>query len=87
MPCSLNKALLSRCKTVVLKALSSEALVSILNKAVSAYRDTLDEKSNDDLEVTPEAVEFLAKASSGDARTALNCLEMVMNKVVHQVPL
>jgi len=79
---SLNKALLSRCKTVVLKPLSPESLVSIVEKAISAYRDTLEQGS--ELEVTPEAVHFLAKASGGDARTALNCLEMVMNKVVHQ---
>ena len=54
---SLNKALLSRCKTVVLSALSSEALTKILVKAVDAYNSTITKS----VTVKREALEFLAR--------------------------
>jgi len=73
---SLNKALLSRCKTVVLSALSSEALTKILVKAVDAYNSTITKS----VKVKREALEFLASSSNGDARSALNCLELVMGR-------
>ena len=78
---SLNKALLSRCKTVVLKALSSEALVTIMTNAVQTFR-AANGLEDDNLKVNEDALAFLSKASNGDARSALNCLQLVMDKAV-----
>ena len=68
-----NAALLSRCRVVVLKPLDAVQLQGVLRRALddeerglAALRAAADE----------DALEFLAQASDGDARTALNVLEM-----------
>ncbi len=64
-------ALLSRCRIVVLKPLSREDLVVILERALSdGDRGPLA------VAVDRAALSFLADASDGDARTALNVLEV-----------
>lgn len=68
---SLNTALLSRCRVVVLSKLSPESVKSILTKAAEA--------KNDSVSVEEEALSFLADVADGDARTALNCLQIAMD--------
>ncbi|MBP9827596.1 replication-associated recombination protein A [Patescibacteria group bacterium] len=68
-----NAALLSRCRVVVLEQLPEEALVRILQRALNES-----EKGLGKLGVTADkaALGFLAATASGDARSALNALEI-----------
>jgi putative ATPase len=70
-----NAALLSRSRVVVLKPLSEETLVELLRAALLDKERGL---GNEPVEVTPEALAFLAGACDGDARTALNVLELAV---------
>ena len=67
----LNNALLSRARVYVLRALDTAGIRSILENAVSAP-DGLAAS----VEVSPQAIELLAAAADGDARRALNFLEI-----------
>jgi putative ATPase len=58
-----NGALLSRVRVYALQALSAPEIEALLRRAAGP-------------EVDPEAIEFLAARSEGDARTALNALEL-----------
>ena len=66
-----NAALLSRARVVVLKELGPEDLRQLIERAVSSERGLAGA-----VDVAPEAVEVLAAASDGDARRALNTLEI-----------
>lgn len=82
----LNAALLSRCKVFVLRALDKGALVKILHRALHHPNGFAD------LEITVEdgVLEAIANFANGDARMALNTLEMaVLNgqRNGHQVKL
>jgi putative ATPase len=68
----LNGALLSRCKVVVLDPLSPEAIVRIVERALSDLSRGLGAR---DFTVDEQALAFLAQTSGGDARRALNLLE------------
>jgi len=68
-----NSALLSRAKVYVLKSLSEEELKKILKHALEKN----DEYNN--VEIEEEAICLISKVSNGDARTALNTLENVIN--------
>jgi len=70
-----NAALLSRSRVVVLKALPQEHVVEILRCALADADRGLAAAAAD---VSEEALGFLARASDGDARTALNVLEMAV---------
>jgi putative ATPase len=71
-----NSALLSRSRVVVLKPLDEDTLVGILRRAlVDEERGLGREKTA----VTDDALRFLASASDGDARTALNVLELAVS--------
>ena len=69
-----NAALLSRCKVFVLKALEVSDLVELLKHALQ------DERSfgSQHVLITEEQLHMLAVFANGDARTALNTLEMVV---------
>ncbi|MFQ6791658.1 MAG: replication-associated recombination protein A [Thomasclavelia sp.] len=69
-----NSALLSRCKVFVLKALTNEDLVKLLKYALTSPKgfDKLRIKIDDDL------LYMIAGFSNGDARVALNTLEMAV---------
>jgi len=67
---SLNNALLSRCRVIVLKALDKASIEQILKRGIELLKD---EKSN--FSVTDEALAWLASACDGDARYALNALQ------------
>jgi len=68
----LNGALLSRCKVVVLEPLAPEAIVRIVERAVEDIPRGLGSR---DFQLDSDALSFIAQASGGDARRALNLLE------------
>ena len=68
---SVNSALLSRCKVYTLKSLNEDNIIIILKKALEKYYPF--KKMDDD------CLHQISYISSGDARTALNTLENVMN--------
>ncbi len=65
-----NSALLSRTRTYELESLTENQVRTLLDRAVA--RD----ECGPDRSIEPEALEFLANRSGGDARTALNALEL-----------
>lgn len=70
-----QNALLSRCRTFTLKKLSVEDIMSILQRALSS----------DQIEASPSAlvddelITYLSNFADGDARTALNLLELAIS--------
>jgi putative ATPase len=70
-----NAALLSRARVVVLKPLEADTVADILRTALG---DTERGLGQENASVSPEAIGFLAAASDGDARTALNVLELAV---------
>jgi len=72
----LNSALLSRARVYVLKALSRSALLAILRQALTDPERGFGLRAV----VLPQAqLEALAEAADGDARRALNLLELAMD--------
>ncbi|MEE1599061.1 replication-associated recombination protein A [Acidaminococcus fermentans] len=69
-----NGALLSRCKVFVLKALTQEDIKGILQRALKDPRGF----GRDKVHLEEENLDFLARLSNGDARSALSTLEMVV---------
>jgi putative ATPase len=68
-----NSALLSRAKVVVIPPLDREQVVAILRRALS---DPSVGKFG--IELTDDAVDFIAATSAGDARQALTSLQLVV---------
>ncbi|XP_063358316.1 ATPase WRNIP1-like [Cydia amplana] len=86
---SLNNALLSRCKVVVMGKLTVEDVVLILERAVDKNKDALlvDTESNFECPsdgdiprclVERSSLRWLAEVSDGDARVALGALELAL---------
>ena len=73
----LNNALLSRCRVYVLKSLDIEDIKGIINSALPALSST----TNNVLGIDPKALDLLANAADGDARRALNLLEIASDLV------
>lgn len=69
-----QNALLSRCRTFTLEKLTDDDLASILKRALATEGSTY---SPSEL-VDDELIQYLATFSDGDARTALNLLELAM---------
>jgi len=69
----LNNALLSRARVYVLKALTAEDIRRVIDRALGDEAAGL---GTQHLEMAEEARELLAQAADGDARRALNLLEM-----------
>ena len=69
-----NGALLSRCKVFVLQGLKTEDLVKLLKRAISDKRGFGDQN----ITISDEHLEIVAKFANGDARNALSTLEMVV---------
>jgi putative ATPase len=69
----LNNALLSRARTYVLRALTGEELEQIIEQALQDSERGL---GGSGLGITPDARRLLAEAADGDARRALNLLEI-----------
>ncbi len=68
----LNGALLSRCKVVVLEPLAPEAIARIVERALRDIPRGLGARN---FRLDDEGLSFIAQASGGDARRALNLLE------------
>ncbi|MEO6193590.1 MAG: replication-associated recombination protein A [Thermoanaerobaculia bacterium] len=69
----LNAALLSRCRVIVLEPLRPESLAGMMRRALADPERGLGESG---IEADEEALAELAQLSSGDARKALNLLEL-----------
>lgn len=70
----INSALLSRCKVFVLKALEEADLCQLLRRAIHARQGFGDRP----LELEEGCIEMIAGFCAGDARSALNTLEMAV---------
>lgn len=70
----INSALLSRCKVFILKALEEEDLTEMLRRAVTSEKGLGSMK----VKIEDEQLELIARFANGDARTALNTLEMAV---------
>jgi len=68
-----NSALLSRCKVVVIPPLDRDQVRTILDRAVSSQH-----VKKFALGITTDALDFLAATSGGDARQALNSLQLIV---------
>ncbi|MFQ5585742.1 MAG: replication-associated recombination protein A, partial [Thermodesulfobacteriota bacterium] len=75
---SLNAPLLSRCKVLVLEELSQDGVKTIITRALTDGERGLGALG---IEMDDEALEFLALQADGDARTALNTLEVASTLV------
>ncbi len=64
---SVNKALLSRVQIIELKKLSEESLTSIIQNVATKFN----------IKINEEAVHFIGDYSNGDARNALNILDVI----------
>jgi len=70
----INSALLSRCKVFILKALEEEDLTELLHHALKSPKGF----GNLDISIEETQLSAIARFSNGDARTALNTLEMAV---------
>lgn len=75
----LNNALLSRARTYVLKSLEPGDLEQVIERALSDSERGLGRRR---LRLAPEARELIALAADGDARRALNLLELAADLCV-----
>ena len=75
-------ALLSRCRVITLKSHSLENIVFVLNRA-------LDDRDNGlgkfNIKVQSDALSHIAETSSGDIRSALNSLEIVVGQMAQEI--
>lgn len=70
-----NSALISRSRVFVLEQLKSEDVGKILERVISDKEKGLGKKK---IKISTETIKFLAEMSNGDARTALNVLELAV---------
>ncbi len=70
----INSALLSRCKVFILKALEEDDLTEMLRRAVTSEKGL----GNMNVEISDEQLKLIARFANGDARTALNTIEMAV---------
>ncbi|MFQ3368014.1 MAG: putative ATPase [Methylophilaceae bacterium] len=71
-----NSALLSRCQTYVLKTLSSDPLIKIIDKVIDEYKK---------ISLDKLAREMILTYANGDARRLINLLEMLINSLKPKV--
>lgn len=69
-----NSALLSRCKVFVLKPLEEKEIETLLRRALSSPKGFKEQH----VAMTDQQIRAVAGFANGDARTALNTLEMVV---------
>lgn len=70
----INSALLSRCRVFVLQALTTENLCDLLKRTLKSQKGF----GYLNVEITDEMIGMIAEFANGDARTALNILEMAV---------
>jgi putative ATPase len=78
---SVIAALLSRCKVLSLESLEPEEIVQILRRALEDEQKGLGRL---EVQVDDEVMAFMAQSARGDARYALNSLELSVNHAVDQ---
>ena len=78
----LNNALLSRVKTYVLKSLSDDEIKNLLQRALVDKKGLL----NKNIQVEDELLVLLASRADGDARRALNFLEIAADLAETEMP-
>lgn len=71
-----NAALLSRCRVFVLKRLASEEIAKVIAAALSDSERGFGDRP---IECPPEVLEEIVVVADGDARVALNALELAVN--------
>ncbi|MDD5726490.1 MAG: replication-associated recombination protein A [Patescibacteria group bacterium] len=76
-----NQALLSRAKVFVLSSLTEQDIRSILDRAINDKERGL---GSINLKIQDEALELMSQLADGDARAALNLLEMSSQAVSEQ---
>ena len=69
----LNNALLSRLRVYVLQSLTTDDIIAVINRALQDEQRGLGDRA---LEVSDETMQLLAGLADGDARRALNMLEI-----------
>ncbi|MDO4627115.1 MAG: replication-associated recombination protein A [Pasteurellaceae bacterium] len=72
----LNNALLSRARVYVLKSLTTLDITQVLQKAITDSDRGLGQYQ---LDIEPNLLQQLAEYANGDARFALNCLELMVD--------
>ena len=81
---SLNSALLSRCRVIVLNKLPTASIRKILDRALESknicVRNEGQQLDSAGVSIEENAVDYLSTICDGDARTALNCLEIAISK-------
>ncbi|MDR1135464.1 MAG: replication-associated recombination protein A [Clostridiales Family XIII bacterium] len=70
----INSALLSRCKVFVLHAISTEDMAALLHNAVDSPRGF----GGQNVHISDKMIDMIAMFANGDARTALNTLEIAV---------
>ncbi len=70
----INSALLSRCKVFVLYSLTIDDIIELLHYALTSQKGFAD----DHVDISDENLYMIAAFSNGDARIALNTLEMII---------
>ncbi|MBR4445138.1 MAG: replication-associated recombination protein A, partial [Solobacterium sp.] len=70
----INSALLSRCKVFVLEALTAQDISGLLKRAIKDERGF----GNMEVEIEDDLLDLIANYANGDARTALNTLELAV---------
>lgn len=78
----LNSALLSRARVYVLKRLTEEDLLQVIN---AALQDAERGVANLQLQFPDELKQILVQAADGDARQALNLLEIIADAAENQI--
>jgi len=74
----LNNALLSRCRVYVLKSLDTDTIKTVVNRALPNLLGA----AKHPITIDNQALDLLANAADGDARRALNLLEIAADLVV-----
>lgn len=75
-----NAALLSRCRVFVLNPLNGEDILKLLKEAIKDKRGL----GNKNIEISIELLETISNFANGDARCALNILEMAVSSSIKE---
>ena len=73
----INSALLSRCRVFILHTLSVDDISKLLQKAIKQY----EQDEHVSVDVDEKLLNIIAEFANGDARTALNLMEMILNSL------
>ncbi len=74
-----NGALLSRMRVYALSALSAQEVGAVLRQVLASEEAGVEPAEVEPAEVEPAALDFLAARTEGDARAALNALELALS--------